>query len=357
MVYGIIMAGGKGTRLWPEGRNGLPKQLLKITGNRTLIEVAVSRLTPLIPVERQLIVTTTDYVDMIAAALPDFPRANILAEPVGKNTAPCVGWAAVKTLENDPDSVMAVVTADHVIIDEETFRADLAAAIAIASEEDAVVTIGLVPTRPETGFGYIRHGLRTRVADGRTAYAVEEFKEKPDEETARRYIEAGSYLWNSGMFILRARYALDLFERYLPDHFEQLSKIRGATGTPNEREVTVSAYDEMKPISIDYGIMEKAESVYVIPGTFGWSDVGTWPSLAQISEVDTNGNLITGEHVGIDTKDCIIRSNGRLIATLGVENLVIIETPDAVLVCTKDQAQRVREVVQYLEASGRKDVL
>lgn len=351
------MAGGKGTRLWPEGRNSLPKQLLKITGNHTLIEVAVKRLTPLIPVERQLIVTTADYADMIAAALPKFPRENILAEPIGKNTAPCVGWAAVKTLEKDPDGVMVVVTADHVIVDEAMFRADLTAAITLATEEDTVVTIGLVPTRPETGFGYMRHGSHTRAADGRTAYAVEEFKEKPNEETARRYMEAGTYLWNSGMFILRAQYAMVLFKQYLPDHFAQLSRIRDAAGTPNEREVTETAYDRMESISIDYGIMEKAESVYVIPGTFGWSDMGTWPSLEQINEVDVDGNLIAGEHVGIDTKDCIIRSNSRLIATLGIENLVIIETPDAVLVCTKEQAQRVREVVQYLEAQGRTDVL
>ena len=351
------MAGGKGTRLWPEGRIGLPKQLLKITGDRTLIEVAVDRLSPLIPIERQLIVTTSDYAGMIAEALPHFPRENILAEPVGKNTAPCVGWAAVKIIEKDADAVMAVLTADHAITDEEAFRADLRAAITLAGEEPTVVTMGLVPTRPETGFGYIHHGTRSRQADGRTAYAVDEFKEKPDLETAKHYVEAGTYLWNSGMFVMQARYALELFERHLPTHFVQLSRIAKAIGTPAEGDVTASAYDAMHAVSIDYGIMENAESVYVIRGTFGWSDVGTWPSLLQINEANSDGNLVLGEHVGIDTKNCIIRSNSRLVATLGVENLVIIETRDAVLVCTKDQAQRVREVVQYLEANGRSDVL
>jgi mannose-1-phosphate guanylyltransferase len=357
VVYGIIMAGGKGTRLWPEGRAGKPKQLLKLLGDQTLIEIAVGRLARLIPVERQLIITTVEYADQIAEALPDFPRENILPEPRGRNTAPCIGWGTVKVLQQDPDAVIAVVTADHAIRDEAEFIEDLRTAAEIAASRDTIVTIGLVPTRPDTGFGYICSGTEFVESNGRKAFAIREFKEKPDAATAQQYVDAGNYLWNSGMFIMRASHAMDLFAEHTPELFAQLKNIQNALGTKGEESATNDAYDSMDPQSIDVGIMEKAKNVYVIPGDFGWSDIGTWSSLEQVTEADSDGNLVSGNHVGLNTENCVVRSSGRLVATVGVSNLVIVETDDAVLVCTKEQAQRVREVVAHLESESREDVL
>jgi len=357
MVYGVIMAGGKGTRLWPEGRKRWPKQLLTLLDERPMIRTAVERLAPLIPPERQLIVTTREYAADIANALPDFPRGNILAEPEGKDTAPCIGWAAVKVLERDPSGVIAVVTADHGITDMAAFLRVLDAAQEVATDEQVVVTIGLVPTRPDTGLGYVRYGEPARTANGLEVYHVERFVEKPSEDRAREYLADGHYLWNSGMFILRAAYVIELFERYLPKHYDLLARILAALGTSLEEEVTRDAYRRFERISIDYGIMEKADSVVVIPGTFGWYDMGTWPALDQVRAGDEQGNITSGDHVGIDTSNCIIRSNGRLIATIGVRDMVIIETPAAVLVCPKDQAQRVKDIVKRLEETGRDDVL
>jgi len=355
MTYGVIMAGGKGTRLWPEGRQSKPKQLLALLDQRPMIQVAVDRLAPLIPPERQLIVTTAEYAQQIADALPDFPRENILAEPEGKDTAPCIGWAAVKVLERNPSGVMTVVTADHAIADERAFRQVLYTAIRVAMAEKIIVTVGLVPTRPDTGFGYIRFSHELRDVEGLDVFKVDKFVEKPSLERARAYLEDGRYLWNSGMFILQAAFALELFARHLPKHHQLLRLIQASLGTPDEERITAEAYRRFERISVDFGIMEHADNVAVIRGDFGWLDVGTWPSLDRVRQHDAHGNVVAGDHIGMDTERCIIRSSGSLIATLGVHDLVIIETPDAVLVCPKSQAQRVREVVKRLQDAGRED--
>ena len=353
MVYGVIMAGGKGTRLWPEGRSAKPKQLLSLTDERPMIRVAVERLSPLIPIERQLIVTTEDYAPQIADALPEFPPENILREPEGRDTAPCIGWSAVKIVERDPDAVMAVVTADHAISGEDRFREVLDAAISFASREDIIVTIGLTPTRPDTGLGYICVGDVHATSGGIDICHVDKFVEKPDIDTARRYLEEGNYLWNSGMFMMRASHALDLFRQHQPVHHSLLMKISESVGTDREENVTRECYSEFPKISIDYALMERAENVAVIRGDFGWLDIGTWAVLDRFREHDGSGNVVDGEHVGIDTEGCIIRSHQGIVATIGVRDLVIISTPDALLICPKDQAQRVREMVALLDESGR----
>lgn len=355
MTYGVIMAGGKGTRLWPEGRQSRPKQLLALTDERPMIRIAVERLAPLIPPSRQLIVTTAEYAPQIAAALPGFPHENILAEPEGRDTAPCIGWAALKVMQRNPVGVMAVVAADHVVADERAFRQALYGAIQLAMQERIIVTIGLVPTRPDTGYGYIRFSHELREIEGIEVFRVARFVEKPNLERAKQYVEDGRYLWNSGMFIMQASYALELFSKHLPRHRELLRLIEKSLGTPDEGRVTAETYGRFERISIDYGIMEHAENVAVIRGDFGWLDIGTWPSLDLVRQHDAHGNVVNGPHVSIDTERCIIRSSGSLIATLAVHDLVIIETPDAVLVCPKNQAQRVREMVRKLEEMGRED--
>ena len=357
MVYGVIMAGGKGTRLWPEGWQSKPKQLLSLVEGRTMIRIAVERLAPLIPPERQIIVTTTEYAEMTAEALPSFPRENILAEPQGKNTAPCIGWAAVKIRKKDPDAVMAVVTADHAISDENLFRQTLSAAIETAQQQDIVTTVGLRPTRPETGFGYLRYSDLLGNENGLDIFRVAEFVEKPDLDRAKQYLENGQYLWNSGMFIMRVSFALELFRRHLPRHHSLLMQIADSAGTEDEERITEKCYAEFASISIDYGIMEHAAEVAVVPGQFDWADVGTWTALDFIREHDKDGNIVDGQHIGIDTNDCIIRSQHGLVATLGVHDLVIVNTPEALLVCTKDKAQEVKALVNHLEEIGRIDRL
>lgn len=356
MTYGVIMAGGKGTRLWPEGRKTRPKQLLDLIDHRPMIRVAVDRLAPLIPVDRQIIVTTREYASEIARALPAFPAENILVEPLGKDTAPCIGWAALKVTERDPAATMAVVTADHFIADETGFREVLHAAVTVAENAPLLVVVGFVPLRPDTGLGYIRFGHETREIEGIQFYRVDEFVEKPNKAKAIQYVEDGRYLWNSGMFVMQARHALNLFSRFLPRHFALLEEIKSSLGTPDEPAVTENAYQRFDRVSLDVGIMEKADNVEVIRADFGWLDIGTWAALDQISLHDARGNVVRGQHVGLDTERCIIRTSNSVVATMGVHDLVIIETDAAVLVCPKSRVQEVKNLVETLEKEGREDV-
>lgn len=356
MVYGVIMAGGKGTRLWPEGTRNRPKQLLDLVDRRPMIRMAVDRLAPLIPLERQIIVTTREYAAQITCSLPDLPQENILAEPMGKDTAPCIGWAALKVMERDPHAIIAVVTADHFISEESEFRDALKAAAEAARRSDVIVTIGLLPRSPDTGFGYIKSGHETREIDGIQFCRADEFVEKPNAEVAKQYVSDGRYLWNSGMFVMRAQHVLALFARHLPSHHGSLMEIKAALGTDLEVSVTEQAYGRFARVSIDKGIMERAENIEVIRADFGWLDIGTWAALDLVSVHDAHGNVVRGDHVGIDTERCIVRSGGALVATLGVRDLVVIDTPTAVLVCHKSRVQEVKTLVDGLEKGGRLNV-
>ena len=353
-AYAVILAGGKGERFWPASRKNHPKQLLSIGTERSMIEDSVERIMPLIPLERILIVTNQVLIPKMEKLLPKVPKANILGEPLGRNTAPAIGWAAVEVQAKDPEGVMVVLTADHIIKEEERFREILRAGVEIAERKSVLLTIGIKPTRPETGYGHIKPerkicqvGKRKDIA----VFKVERFVEKPDLERAREYTEEG-YLWNSGMFIWRASSILGNMKEHLPSLYQGLTRIKESIGTSQARDVVEEVYRNIEGESIDYGIMEKAEEVYVLQGDFPWNDVGSWAALDEVCAKNGENNVVKGKTIGIDSKNCIIMGKDRLIATVGVRDLIVVDTQDAVLICPKNRAQEVKKLVKKLHEEG-----
>lgn len=357
MVVAVVMAGGKGERFWPKSRAHLPKQLLDFTGQGTMIQQTVERVRKIIPYERVYIVTGREYAEPISKQLPALPEGNILIEPVGKNTAPCIGLASLYIERADPEAVMVVLAADHLIRDKERFLEVVETGTKVAERDNRVVTIGIKPTHPETGYGYIKYAGEHDKVNGKSIYRVEKFAEKPNLETARRFIASGDYLWNSGMFIWKVSTIRSLIKEYMPKLHEGLERIKRALGTPLERAVLEEEYSKFDKTSIDFGVMEYAKDVFVIPGDFGWDDLGSWPALSRVRGVDRNGNVIIGRQIGIDTKDCIIESPKKVVATIGLDNLIIVETDDVLMVCSKDRAQDVKEILQQLREEGLQECI
>ena len=357
-MYAVIMAGGSGTRFWPLSRRLRPKQFLAIGTSRPLIEETVARLSPLVPPERVRVVAGAHHAEAIRALLPELPEGGLLIEPAARNTAPCVGLAAIHLLREDPEAVMAVLPADHHIGDARGFRRLMAAA-AERARAGEIVTLGIRPSRPETGYGYIHYdrGDTQLTESGVEICAVQRFVEKPPKAVAERYLEHGGYLWNSGMFFFTARRILDDIARLLPQLSAALERIGEAIGTPQYDEVLAEQFAAVASVSIDYGVMEHAERVRVVPADIGWNDVGHWAALADFAEADAQGNVVAGEAVLIDTHNSIVHADpGRSVAAVGVSDLVIVATPDAVLVCPRGRAQDVRRVVAELKRRGREDL-
>lgn len=361
--YAVIMAGGSGTRFWPLSRRAKPKQFLAIGTQRTLIEETVARLSPLIPPERVLVVAGEGHVPAIQALLPD---QWLVTEPCARNTAPCVGLAAAHLLQRDPDAVMAVLPADHHIADAAGFRRLIAAAEERARAGE-IVTLGIRPDRPETGYGYIHYQREDTVAttSGVEVCAVRRFVEKPPKAVAERYLAEGGYLWNSGMFVFTAKRLMADIRRFLPAMAAALDRIAAALGTRDETEITAREFNNMESVSIDYGVMEHADRVRVVPADMGWNDVGHWAALADFGMPDAAGNVRSGgfderpdDLVLIDAHDNIVQASApRLVALLGVNGLVVVDTPDVLLVCARDRVQDVRKVVSRLEELKRGDLL
>lgn len=350
-VYGIIMAGGVGTRLWPESRESRPKQMLHVIGEGTMIQNTVARLQPMIPPERILIVTNRKQIEGLSSQIPSIPRENFIAEPFGRNTAPCIGLAASAVLRRDPEGIMVVLPADHHIENVREFQNRLGVAARVASATGGLVTLGIKPTRPETGYGYIqwdrsKEGLEE--FHNRGVAKVRTFAEKPDATTAQRFLDSGDFLWNSGMFIWRASSIMGAFELYLPDLFEQLGDIESQHGASEYDDNLERVYKQITSISIDYGVMEKAGDVYVLECAFGWSDVGSWDESYRMSRKDGDENLLLGEVVAIDTTGSYVKGDGRFIAAIGMKDCIIVDTPDALLVCNRGRSQDVQRVVEYL---------
>jgi mannose-1-phosphate guanylyltransferase len=356
-LYALIMAGGSGTRLWPRSRRDSPKQFLDITSSRTMLQETYDRIRPLIPAGRIWVITNDGYVGTVREQLPDVPAHNVIGEPSGHGTAPAIGLAAVALNRIAPDAIMAVQTADHVIKDAEAFRSVLLAAAQVAAEGH-LVTLGIQPSHPETGYGYIHRGepLGRAATEDRPydhVYRVERFVEKPDQATAEQMLASGEYYWNSGMFVWRVDVILGALERYMPRLYAQLAEIAQAIGTPRERAVLDRVWAEVANQTIDYGVMERADDVAVVPAKIGWSDVGSWATLFELLPSDENNNVIIGEHVGVETRDTLIYSPRRLIATVGIEDLIIVDTDDALLVCPRDRAQEVKGLVDALKRTNR----
>ena len=351
-MFAVIMAGGKGARFWPRSRERMPKHLLDILGERTIIRETVDRIRPLVPAERTLIVTGRSHAAELIRQLPDIPPENILIEPVGRNTAPCIGLAALHILRRVPDAVMLVLPSDHRIGDEAAYRRVLQTAAGAAAQGDPLVTIGIPPTGPETGYGYIEQGERFSGSGTDGIYRVRSIREKPPREQAEHFLAQGGFSWNSGMFVWKASTIIKTIGQFLPDLWQGLLEIREALGTDREEEVVGTIYAGLKSVSIDYGVMEKAKDVLVIPGAFGWSDLGSWDTLWEVSKKDENGNAVRGAFIGIDAADSLIHSAGKLVALVGVKDLLVVETNDALLICRRGRSQDVRKIVETLEKNG-----
>ena len=348
MYHALIMAGGIGTRLWPISRRRNPKQAQPLIGDRTLFQVAVDRIAPLFPPERLSVVTRAEQVDSLVSQVSGLPPANFVVEPEGRGTAPAIGLAAIHLRQRDPEAIMVVLTADQSIADVERFRKVLTAAESVAAQ-GRLVTLGIRPTFASTGYGYIEQGEPLASVLDFSVSRVARFTEKPDQETAIRLVESGRYSWNSGMFIWRVDRILEEFERHMPAFYAQLSELEAALGTPDFKSVLERIWPQVAKETIDYGVMEKADDIAVIPVEIGWSDVGSWTTLMPLLDADADGNAVVGPHVGIDTRGSLILGDKRLIATIGVEDLVIVDTEDALLVCPRDREQDVRRIVQLLE--------
>ncbi|MCL4425869.1 MAG: mannose-1-phosphate guanylyltransferase [Firmicutes bacterium] len=419
-MFAVIMAGGRGERFWPWSRGNVPKQFLKLTGQESMLQETVRRVSALVEPSNIYVVTGEAFGNMVQEQLPGLPVENIVLEPVGRNTAPALGLVALLLEQKDPKQVMLAIPADHHIGDEDRFIATLSYAASLARQLGAVGTIGLEPTRPETGYGYIERGDRpleaaldlevaaagvpgpdpvgaapsaastsfaaqlhigpipnprdettASVASARAAFAtgvfsdrsgrgedspfvypaaypVLRFVEKPHLEQAREYLRAGRFYWNSGMFIWQVSTFLELTERFLPKLAGSLDRIRGALGTPLAERVIREEYPGLESISVDYGIMERAQEVFVVPASFGWDDVGSWTFLDRVLPKDRDGNAVRGCFVGVEARNLVVHTKDKLVAALGVEDLIIVEAEDSILICPKDRAQEVRKIVEKL---------
>jgi mannose-1-phosphate guanylyltransferase len=351
MNYAVIMAGGSGTRLWPLSRQKRPKQTLPLTGERSLYQLAVDRLAALFPLERILVVTCPDHAALLQKQPPHLPRENFVIEPAARGTAPAIGLAALHVQQRDPDGVMVVVTADHSITDLSAFHQALLAGLEVA-DRGFLVTLGIRPQSPETGFGYIHQGESLGSVHGLKAFRVHRFVEKPAREAAERMVASGDYSWNSGMFVWQVSRVMEEFERQMPGLHAQLMQVKPALNQSNYAEVLGQIWPAITKQTIDYGIMEKAAEAAVLPVEIGWSDVGSWRAVRELLPVDPNGNALTGPNVVIDTRNTFVFGGKRLIAMIGVKDLVLIDTEDALLVCAADREQEVKEIVEQLKKNN-----
>lgn len=349
----VIMAGGRGERFWPKSRNSRPKQFLSLTSDgQTMIQKTVNRLRPLVDAEDIYIVTNSAYIGLVKDQLPEIPEENILAEPCARNTAPCIAFASAVISRKYDDAVMLVLPSDHLIGFEDMYISTLKKAIEVSLVGKNLVTIGITPNYPETGYGYINFG-----SESGNAYAVDRFVEKPDLATAKEYLASGKYLWNSGMFVWKISSIMADLKAFMPDIYEGALRIGEAFGTDAYNEVLAREFTAFTSESIDFGIMEKASDIYTIPGSFGWDDVGNWLAVERINEVDDAKNYIEGNVISVGSERTTICGGKRLIAAVGVEDIIIVDTDDAVLVCSKNSTQDVKKVIAKLKEDGISDLV
>ena len=351
-----ILAGGGGTRLWPLSRTRSPKQFLRLAGERSLLQATADRLLPLTGWDRIYVVTGRDYAEPTREHLPELPAGNLLLEPTGRGTAIAIGLAALEIARRDPDAVMASVGSDHLVADPAAFRRCLSAAAAAARRGNYLVTVGVRPSLPHTGYGYIRTGAERFRAEGSPILAVEGFKEKPDRDTARLYLATGRYLWNTSYFVWRVSSILDALARHAPRVHVGLGRIAAALGTPAEDEVIAEVYRHLPAEPIDTAVMERADNILTVSGEFGWSDVGSWADVYPVA-TEREGNFVLGgaggQVLAVESEGCLFQTSGRLVAAVGLKDVVVVDTDDVVLVCPRDRAQEVRRLVEHLRGEGR----
>lgn len=351
----LIMAGGRGERFWPKSRKNLPKQFLSLTDDgKTMIQLTIERILPLVALEDIYIATNRDYKDLVREQLPDLPEENILCEPIGRNTAPCIGLGAIHISRKYEDAVMMVLPSDHLIKYQQMFLNTLCQGCELAEKGPNLVTIGITPDYPETGYGYIK--FIPEESDGH-AYAVDRFVEKPSLEVAKEYLATEQYLWNSGMFLWKVSTILDNLKQFMPTIYNGLQIIKSAINTADAETVLETEFTAFPSESIDYGIMEKAKNIFILPGTFGWDDVGSWLAVGRIRKSNEQGNVVNGNIITIGTKNCIIEGGQKLIATVGLENLIIVDTEDATLICDKNSAGDIKKVLENLKICNRNEYI
>lgn len=344
--YCVIMAGGIGSRFWPKSRQSMPKQFLDILGTgKSFIRHTYERFAKIVPPENFLVVTNRKYRDLVLEHLPELSGEQVLCEPVGRNTAPCIAYAAYTLAARNPEAEMIVTPSDHLILDEENFRAIIGECLTFAAEHDALLTVGIKPTRPDTGYGYIQ------VSDAQPISKVKCFTEKPNLELAQTFLLCGEFFWNSGIFIWKVSTIIEAFEKYLPEHHALFSGVRQAVGTEAEQQVVEQAFAECRAISIDYGVMEKAGNVYVRCGEFGWSDVGTWGSVYQHSRKDRYANAVPAEGCYLyDTRSSIVSLPKEKIAVIsGLKEYIVVDTDDVLMICPRSEEQNIKKFIDEVK--------
>ena len=351
----VILAGGGGTRFWPLSRQNKPKQFLNLNGTDIMLNDTIKRYEGIISQENTFIVSNCSQAELLEKMiLKDVPNGNILREPLAKNTAACVLYAALTLKKRYNDAVMVVLPSDHHIADVARYRESLEEICYLAEETDKLMTFGIKPSFPATGYGYIKIN---KCNIFKSAYEVAEFVEKPTFEKAREYVDSGNYFWNSGMFTWKVSVIIDSFKRFLPRLYNSMYAVYDYIGSEKEVEIISDIYPALQNISIDYGILERSDNVLVVPGDFGWNDVGSWDMLGAIIPPDEQGNIIKAKHVGVNTKDSIVYGMDKLIATVSVEGLIVIDVDDAILVCPKSDAQTVKQIVEILKENGMSEYI
>ncbi len=343
--YCIIMAGGVGARFWPKSRQSTPKQFLDILGSgKSFIRHTFERFLPIVPVENFIVVTNRRYLDLVLEHIPELKAEQVLCEPIGRNTAPCICYAAYSLLKRDPEAEMIVTPADHFVSDEAGLRQIINECVEFASKSNALMTVGVRPTRPETGYGYIQ------VEDNSPISRVKCFTEKPNLEIAQVFMQSGEFFWNSGIFVWRATDIIEAVEKHLPEHHALFSSINDLYGTEGEAEAIHRVFSECRPISIDFGVMERADNVYVRVGEFGWSDVGTWGSLYQLAPKDKYANAESDDVMFYDSRSCIVSMPKDKVAVVsGLRDYIVVDTEDALMICPRNKEQEIRKYVEDLK--------
>ncbi len=361
-VFAVLLAGGGGTRLWPKSRNVTPKQFLKLTGKETMVQVAGSRVTKVVPWNNVIVVTNQLYVNDIKDQLPQVPPENIIAEPEKRDTAMAMLVGALYAKSKDAEAVIINGASDHVITDEKEFIRVMQAAVQVASEKQNLVTVGITPTRPDTGFGYIKIGEHLRkINGGISVFRVDSFTEKPNDATARAFLSTGKYFWNANMYVWAISVLEDAFRKHMPDMYE-MTKELPKLSPQKFHEALPEIYKKAQSISIDYAISEKADNLVLIPGDFGWNDVGDWKVVYDLGKKDLGGNVVAGDgevaHVlAINSQNNLIHANGRLVALSGINDMIIIDTDEILLIVPKDRSQDVKKLVERLKEEGKKEYL
>lgn len=361
-VFGVILAGGGGTRLWPKSRNATPKQFLKLTGKDTMVQVAANRVTKIVPWDRVIVVTNKLYINDIRNQLPQIPAENIIAEPEKKDTALAMLTGALYAMSKDPEAIVVNGASDHVITDEKEFVKVMEGAVELASDERNLVAVGITPTRPDTAFGYIKIGDHlSKTKSGLAVFKVDSFTEKPNATTAKAFLATGKYFWNANMYVWSAKALQDAFKKHMPEMHEITQELPSMNAKQFHNALP-EVYKAATAISIDYAISEKAENLLLIPGDFGWNDVGDWKVVYELGKKDLNGNVIVSDEESmkslcINSENNLIHTDGRLVGMIGMNDMIVIDTPEILLIVPKDRSQDVKKLVERLKEEGKKEYL